>query len=113
MGRPIIGRLLVTPAHILRRDDTATDEYGNPEPAWVEGDEIAVLLQQRAAMEGDEGQTMTTIWTMFLPPEVEMDGWDRIRVDGEDWTLDGDAAPRQAATDGMLHHREVRVRRVR
>jgi len=113
MSRPVLDRLLQTPAVILRRTETAVDEYGNPEPVWADDVEIRVLLQQRIAREGDGGATETTVWVVYLPPEIEMDGWDRIRVDGEEWTLDGDGAPRQTAIDGLIHHREVRVRRVR
>lgn len=113
MGRPSVSRLLVTPATLLHRDDGAVDEYGNPEPGWVDVGATTVLLQQRYAKQDDNGSTQVSVWTMFLPPEVPMDGWDRIRVGGEDWTLDGDAAPGQAAIDGMMHHNQVRVRRVR
>lgn len=70
-------------------------------------------LQQTTAGEDHEGRVLTTGWRLFLPADVDLDGWDALDVDGELVELDGDPWPVRHPLTGEVHHVEASARRTR
>lgn len=96
---------------LVRTPDGPVDPYGTPEFTETE---IAtrIELQQQGATEelGDAVQVAT--FRAFLPATTPLRGWDAIRVGGDVYELDGDAALWTSPLSGRASHVEADVRRV-
>lgn len=108
--------LMNVSCRILSRtaDYGTTDDYGNPTfevvPVAVSGCEI----QQSASSEDHDDDVQTSVFRVFLPPDVPVRGWDAIELTetGERFELDGDAWMVRNPRTGLLSHVEGIVRRV-
>lgn len=100
--------LLVHEVTILR-PNRLTDRYGNSSKDWAHVTETDAVgwVSQRAASEdranGREAQLSE--WVLFLDPDVDIVGGDRVTWEGLTFEVDG--PPNPAWTPRGPHHLEV------
>lgn len=107
-----LDHLLTLEAELIRR--RPVDEL-DPD-AELTGDVVGTTrceLQQTTEGEAHDGRVMRTGWRVFLPADVDLAGWDALRVDGELLELDGDPWRVRHPRSGDVHHVEAAVRRSR
>lgn len=74
---------------------------------------VAAWVGPVAVAGGEEQQSasaVTAVMQVNLPPSVVVSAQDRVRVAGDVFEVDGE--PRVAFRRGVVHHREVTLRRV-
>ncbi len=90
-----------------------TDTHGNP--VYVnETVTSRCLVQPGSRMEGTEGRSSQSGYTIFLPPEMlgHVDAFSRLDVEGYGrLECDGDPAAYRRMSTGAVHHIEVSARR--
>jgi hypothetical protein len=106
-----IDRLLTLDCELLERQ--AVDPLDpDAELELVVVGESRCELQQVTAGEAHEGRVLTAGLRVFLPADVELTGWDAIRVAGVVYELDGDPWQARHPRLEQVHHVEAGVRRV-
>lgn len=77
---------LVQRATVYQRGGMVEDDYGNLRPSTDAGHSYPALFQPQTAREVTlGGEVYTSDWTLFLPPEAQVDANDKVRR--EDGTL--------------------------
>jgi hypothetical protein len=109
----MLSNLLNRPCEIVRRGPSGVeDDYGNE----IAGETVVNTvceLQQDAAMEvGGHEEVSRTHWRCFLPVGTDIDGTDRVTVDGEPYEVDGEPWSVRNPRTQQMSHVEVRLIRV-
>jgi hypothetical protein len=107
-----LDHLLTRPATMLLRARTGEDEAGDPTYDVVER-AVVCELQQTSSGEEHEGGSLVTRFRVWLPADVELDGWDAIVVDGDTYEVDGDPSRVWNPLTQTVHHVEGEVVRAR
>lgn len=77
---------LSSKATVYQRGGMVEDDYGNLRPSTGAGKTYPALFQPQNAREVTlGGEVYTSDWTLFLPPEAQVDANDKVRR--EDGTL--------------------------
>lgn len=108
-----LARLATRAVTYHRYDDTATDEYGDPDPAWVpDASTTDVWLEQTGATEVTvDADVQRADWLLVDPnPDAGLTGRDRVEVDGVMFRLVG--PPNITHTPRGPHHLEARLTHV-
>jgi len=88
------------------------DEYGDVEYATTDV-QTTCLLQQTSTTDDEGHVRQISQWRLLLPPEVGLNGWDSITVDGQSYVLTGDAWAVMDPLTRRVHHVEAVVERNR
>ena len=99
-------RLLVTPATLLVRVEDGADTYGDAVYKVVRSDTLC-NLQQAGSREDHERAIQLSSWRVFLPPDVQLRGWDAVEVDEGVYELNGDPAQWRSPVTGVAHYVEA------
>lgn len=104
--------LLPQTATIYRQASTgAADRYGNPTVEDDAGTQVRCrLVQQQGRETGPDEESQIAELVLYLEADAQVDGTDRVEVDGDVYTVEGPVA--QIYDRRRLHHQEARVRRV-
>jgi hypothetical protein len=107
----MLQRLLVQEITLLLREQTGTDEFGDP--TYTES-QMAVkgLLQNTVSYEqpGVEAP-QESHGRLFLHADAPLNGWDAVMVDGERWEVDGPPRREYRPLAFSYHHIITEVRR--
>lgn len=114
-----VRRMIRRTATVTRttRSATETDEYNVP----VEVTETAELLCHiepvMTVAERDEvergGDIQSEMWLGYFLPDADLEGWDRLTVDGVDYEFVGPPGLFVHPRTNKAHHYEARLRRTR
>lgn len=114
LKRTLRADLLTTPVTVLRGQRVA-DRYGHDRIDWTAPDRtdtVGYLHHGTATEKTSDRDTQTAAATLFLPPDVDITGRDRVEVAGHVWGVVGPperVIPPGSATE---HHVEVALRYV-
>ncbi len=106
-------RHLLTSTATVQRAGTSTDEYNNQVSDWTSPTETEwpARLEQLAGREVTlDQQTEVADWICYLPPEADVQGGDRLQVDGRTFEVVG--PPNRATTPRRASHLEVSLRHI-
>lgn len=112
MSAPAIEQLLTLEAELIRRESGDPLDPDAELTSTVVGT-VRCELQQTVRGEALDGRLQSTTWRAFLPGDVELTGWDALRVDGVLYELEGDPWQVRHPRGGTFHHVECELRRVR
>lgn len=112
MSAGLLRRLLTKDATVLRRGVGAADRYGTAQPTWTAvGDPLPCRLEQTDAEEVTVGaDTQTSDWRLITVADADIDGLDRVLVDGRTFEVVGPPAVHH--TPAGAHHVEARLRHI-
>lgn len=106
-------RHLLTGQATIVRPGTTTDEYNNQVPDWATATRSTwpARLEQLAGREVTaDQQTQLADWILYLPPDAQVEGTDRVEHDGKTFEVVG--PPNEATTPRRTSHLEVSLRHV-
>lgn len=104
--------LLSQSATVLGFTPGAADEYGNAAESWVESGVWPARFEQTDGREvTDDRDTQVSDWRVFLPPDVEIGGRDRV-VDEHGRTFEVVGPPARQSTPAGPHHVVANLRSV-
>lgn len=108
-----VTHLMTHSATLRRRAQTGTDVYGDAVYS-VETEAVLCELQQDRVREiRDNREIEVSVWTLFLPADVSVSGWDEIDIDGRIYTFEGDPWEVRHPQSGEWMFSELKVRQVR
>jgi head-tail adaptor len=102
-------RLRTQPVTVTRPGPGTEDVYGNIQPTWDEIGTWWAVLEQTDAEEHTVGEdTQTADWRLYLPPDADIRGRDRVQLD--DVTFEVVGPPNRARRPQGIHHIEAALR---
>jgi hypothetical protein len=107
-----LDHLLTRPATMLLRAPAGEDANGDATFDVVERATVCEL-QLQSTGEDHEGGLLASRWRVFLPADVELDGWDALIVDGVTLELEGEATRVWNPLTQSVHHVEADLTRAR
>lgn len=107
--------LLIQTASILRRDTTGFDVYGNELSVHPgSGDEVEEvpcrIYEKPGSEDDDQRETVTRVASVFFGPEVDLQAYDRVEIDGTIWEIVG--SPRLLFDSAVAHHVEAELKEI-
>jgi len=106
----MIGRFLTESATLVRTSSAVPDAEGNPTATTTQVELMCRLAQSRTSDDETEGDRRATTLRLYLPPDVVLDGSDRVVKDGRTFEVEG--SPYLARTPRGPHHWEVTLKEV-
>lgn len=114
-----VRRMIRRPATVTRttRSTTETDEYNVPAEVTETATILCHVEPVMAVSERDEsergGDIQTETWMGYFLPDADIEGWDRITVDGSTFEFVGPPGLFVHPRTSKPHHYEARLRRTR
>jgi hypothetical protein len=114
LKRTLRAELLTTPVTILRASQV-TDRYGRSTLDWTTPDRVdttGFLHQQSGIERTADRDTQSAQAVLFLPPDTDINGRDRVEVNGHTWGVTGPPDRITPPGSAAEHHVEVGLRYV-
>lgn len=105
--------LMTQTATLTRVEDSVTeeDEYGNPVEVSSSVTVRCWLHQTNRSEDTVNADLQSETWTIYLPPNADVEGSDQITVEGADYSFDGPPWLARNPRTGIASHIEGRLRR--
>jgi head-tail adaptor len=99
---------------IIRRQQTGTDQYGEPVYEWQDDHQVGYCLFQPADGSEDRsltGDVVTKRWVLDAPFDADIKSTDRVKRNGTVYQVQG-YVQRWTSPTGWLNHLRVKLERV-
>lgn len=109
-------RLLTQTIEILPYEESAVNEYNDPEPGFGDPVEVQGYLEKRDTSgkqeETIDRETAVSRWLLVVGPTAPLGHRDRIAYDGETYEVDGTVHRVWNPRMRRVHHLEAELRRI-